>query len=139
MKSAAKEEDSSEIVACKIEKDRSADVGDIKKEENQIMEDVPTESEEISPQQEGLLAPDPISSSPLVSLFAERAARFEGSERAQRLADRAEARAKAEARKAAVAADPTKTEQRKYAEEMKKTKVSCLLSRESVGSRKRNG
>ena len=117
--------------------DKILDKLDIKKEEDTTLKHTAVSKEEIedqgrrvvkkvsaslNPQQDSLQAAATISQSPLAALFADRAARFEGSEREQRLADRAEARAKVEARKAAIAADPTKAEQRKWADEVKEQK-----------------
>ena len=117
--------------------DKVLDELDVKKEEDITMEHAVGNKEEIEeqgsrvvekvsaslePQRDNLQASATISQSPLAALFADRAARFEGSEREQRLADLAEARAKVEARKAAIAADPTKAEQRKWADEVKEQK-----------------
>ncbi|KAL8744446.1 MAG: hypothetical protein Q9184_007997 [Pyrenodesmia sp. 2 TL-2023] len=59
-------------------------------------------------------------SNSLASLFAERASRLESQQRQRKVEEQQEARAKAKARQEAVAADPTKLEQRKHAEEMRK-------------------
>ena len=120
---------------------------DIKKEEDTTMEHMVVNKEEIeeqgsgvvekvsaslSPQLDSVQAAVTVSQSPLAALFAQRAARFEGSEREQRLADRAEAKAKVEARKAAIAADPTKAEQRKWANEVKEQKNKEKTQRDYV-------
>lgn len=55
---------------------------------------------------------------PLQSFFAERAARHEARQREQKLLDRQERKAQAQAQKEAVANDPTKAEQLKYAKEV---------------------
>lgn len=70
--------------------------------------------------------------SPLQALYAERARRLEGQEQQQRIADAAEARAKARARREAVAADPTKAEQRKYAEAQKAVKGQTEIQRNNI-------
>lgn len=61
----------------------------------------------------------PTQPNPLASFFAERATRLEAQHQKRRLEEREASRAKAKAREEAIAADPTKAEQRKYAEEMK--------------------
>ena len=136
-----------EIRRLEHDDDKALDVLDINKEKDTIMEDAVSNKGEVeeqgqrvgkkvstspSPQHDSLQAAVSISASPLAALFAERAARFEGSEREQRLEDRAEARAKAEARKAVIAADPTKAEQRKWAEEVKKQKNRDRIQRDYV-------
>ncbi|KAL8925930.1 MAG: hypothetical protein Q9208_003243 [Pyrenodesmia sp. 3 TL-2023] len=62
----------------------------------------------------------PSTSNSLASLFAERASRLESQERQRKVSEQQEARAKAKARQESIAADPTKLEQRKHAEAMKK-------------------
>ena len=136
-----------EVRQLEHDDDKVIDVLDIKTEEDTTMEDAVSNKGEVeeqgrrvgktvstspSPQQDSLQAAVSISASPLAALFAERAARFEGSEREQRLEDRAEARAKAEARKAAIAADPTKAQQRKWAEEVKVQKNREKIQRNYV-------
>lgn len=55
---------------------------------------------------------------PLAALFAERAQRLESQQREQEVTEAAETRARARARREAVAADPAKAEQAKYAREV---------------------
>ena len=76
--------------------------------------------------------PLPAQSNPLASLFAERAARLEAQHQKRRLEEREACRAKAKAREEAIAADPTKAEQRKYAEEMKEQLLKEKEAKEVV-------
>ena len=83
------------------------------------------EQKQESPTLKNFTVSNPLSSplqaqtNPLASLFAERAARLEAQLQKRRIEEREAARAKAKAREETIAADPTKAEQRKYAEDMK--------------------
>ncbi|KAL8838846.1 MAG: hypothetical protein Q9170_001968 [Blastenia crenularia] len=70
--------------------------------------------------------------SPLASLFAERASRLETQQRERKLADRRERKAKAQAQAEALANDPTKAEQQKYAKEVKEQMRKDQLAREKI-------
>lgn len=94
----------------------------------------PVSQEQKSPPLNTSTVPDsaspspPTSTNPLASLFAERASRLEAQHQKRRLEEREASRAKAKAREEAIAADPTKAEQRRYAEEMK---VQLLKEKEA--------
>lgn len=81
---------------------------------------------------------------PLASLFAERGARLESQQRQRKEVERADSKAKARARQEAIATDPTKAEQRKYAEDMKikmgkeKAQKELLLKRIEEDKKERN-
>lgn len=68
----------------------------------------------------------------LAALFAERAQRLEGQQREQVVTEAADTRAKARARREAVAADPAKAEQAKYAKEVEQAQKKDKVVRKNI-------
>lgn len=69
---------------------------------------------------------------PLAALFAERAQRLEAQQREQEVTKAADTRARARARREAVAADPAKAEQAKYAREVEQAQKEDKIVRKNV-------
>ena len=74
----------------------------------------------------------PSTQSPLQALFAARAAREEARQQIMRVTEREELRVKNEARKEAIANDPAKAEQAKYAKEMKAKLEKEAIEKQNV-------
>lgn len=69
---------------------------------------------------------------PLAALFAERAQRLEAQQREQVVTEAADTRARARARREAVASDPAKAEQAKYAKEVEQAQKKDKVVRKNI-------